>query len=201
MVSLRTLSLSPSLFAGWILMVGWRRAEREGGRERGWQQGLTWALNHALRSPPSTGFWQPHCHHAQATSYASWQHWSRISQSIRCKLELFKDNNEHQDTCRCHWQDATVIGCPSHQALLGLMVVRPDTGWRPKLVARRRWDGQDGGSLLGSVCSVPTCWTLWPDRKTLKQGPAGIKLSVSWHAFFSRLSHTCNSCSVTRAHS
>lgn len=120
--------IAPSL--RWLNLNGWleRRSTGREKRERGWQRGLTWALNHAPRNPPSTGSWQPHCHHGQATSYASWQHWSRISQSIRCKLALFKDDNEHQDTCRCHWRDAIMIGCPSHHAPLGLMVFRPGMG-------------------------------------------------------------------------
>lgn len=123
-------SIAPSL--RWLNPNGWmeRRSTGSGERERGWQRGLTWALNHAPRNPPSTGSWQPRCHHGQATSYASWQHWSRISQSIRCKLALFKDDNEHQDTCRCHWRDAIMIGCPSHRAPLGLMVFRPGIGGR-----------------------------------------------------------------------
>ncbi len=36
---------------------------------------------------------------------------------------LFKDNNEHQDTCRCHWHDAILILSPT--GLLCLMVFRP----------------------------------------------------------------------------
>lgn len=119
-----------------------RRSTGSGERERGWQRGLTWALNHAPRNPPSTGSWQPRCHHGQATSYASWQHWSRISQSIRCKLALFKDDNEHQDTCRCHWRDAIMIGCPSHRAPLGLMVFRPGMGGRREQGGEQGWTGR-----------------------------------------------------------
>lgn len=124
-----TRSVAPSL--RWLNPNGWMEKEhREWGKEReqGWQRSLTWALNHALRNPPSTDSWQLRCHHGQATSYASWQQWSRISQTIRCKLVLFKDDNEHQDTCRCHWWDAIMTGCPLHGALLGLMVFGPGMG-------------------------------------------------------------------------
>lgn len=135
-------SIAPSL--RWLNSNVWmeRRCTGRGERERGWQRGLTWALNHAPRNPPSTGSWQPRCHHGQATSYASWQHWSRISQSIRCKLALFKDDNEHQDTCRCHWRDAIMIGCPSHRAPLGLMVFRPGTGGRRVQRGDQGWTGR-----------------------------------------------------------
>lgn len=165
------ISIAPSL--RWLNPNGWmeRRSTESGERERGWQRGLTWALNHAPRNPPSTGSWQPRCHHGQATSYASWQHWSRISQSIRCKLELFKDDNEHQDTCRCHWRDAIMIGCPSHHALLSLMVFRPGMG-------RRRAQGEAGMDREKVFCCdqlalfvlIGFCRTLWPEMRTSTQG-------------------------------
>lgn len=173
---------------GWMTESGAVSGERE--REGGWQWGLTRALNHAPRNPPSTGPWQPHCHHGQGTSYASWQHWSRISQSIRCKLVLFKDDNEHQDTCRCHWRDAIMIGCPSHRAPLGLMVFRPGMGWRREPGGRGRGrDGQGESFPLWSV-SICACWTLWPDRKTLTRCPGSrrTQLSTHWHAVLSHAS-------------
>lgn len=168
-------------------MAGWRRSSA-GNRERGrgWQRHLTWALNHAPRNPPSTGSWQPRCHHGQATSYASWQHWSRISQSIRCKLALFKDDNEHQDTCRCHWRDAIVIGCPSHRAPLGLMVFRPGMGWRRGSQGGRE-DGQGESFLLWSVSSVCAHWS--------QQAFKWVEAAAVCH-LLTRCPLTHNSCTV-----
>lgn len=171
--------IAPSL--RWLNLNGWmeRRSTGSGERERGWQRGLTWALNHAPRNPPSTGSWQQRCHHGQATSYASWQHWSRISQSIRCKLALFKDDNEHQDTCRCHWRDAIMIGCPSHRAPLGLMVFRPGMGGRRGGTR----NGQGESFLLWSVCSI-WCLCMLLFCRTLAQTATTVIRPLSSQSIF-----------------
>lgn len=90
---------------------------------------------------PFCSSWQEHCHLSQGISYLSWQRQLRISHCIRCKLVLFKDDNEHLDTCRCRWHDAILILSPP--GLLCLMVFCP---------------GLDGvRKFISSLCTLVFC--------------------------------------------